>query len=104
MRPSTLYISKFEDYLNAPFPTHNTPYKKRANKYENNKASEKQTIEMTLSHKNKCGYCKSELTDKNKQVMAYFHSDFAREVMQLCSICISKYPGNWIVPEENLAL
>ncbi len=106
LRPSTLYINKFEDYLNAPFPKGNglfnhTPYKPRANKYEGNKTPDEQTIEMILPHKNKCGYCKSELTDKNKQVMAYFHSDFAREVMQLCSICISKYPGNWTVVEES---
>jgi len=54
LRPATLYSNKFENYLNAPFPKGNgsfnhTPYKPRANKYEGNKASGKQTIETNTT-------------------------------------------------------
>jgi len=105
LRPSTLYSNKFENYLNAPFPKgngsfHHTPYKPRDNEYKGIKVSDKQTIETILPHKNKCCYCKAELTEKNKQVSAYFYSN-PSEVMKLCSICVSKYPGNWTVVEES---
>ncbi len=51
LRPATLYSNKFEGYLNSPFPKSNgsfnhTPYKKSDNKYADNKAPDKQTIEI----------------------------------------------------------